>query len=321
MGTRDSVILVAPPEDLHALAVARELGQLNIRCHHVDSSLFPSTVRLAGRTSGGRTFVSLAIGDDVLLQDRLLGVWRRRVLRHVVDPELNASAQELSRRDTYEALSGFFMALALDPFVNVINNPLTESRGLNKVAQLSAAGRHGLAVPETVVTNDPRLVIEFFDSMEHAGKSMVCKGFTSPKATMIQTRMFTQDDLERLPELRFMPAIFQEYVHGRNLRITVVGDCVFSAEVLVSIADAEIDWRLEAYNRVVEYPLPDGQSEMIAGFVKDLGLTYGALDFKLTEAGELVFLEVNPWGQYLFVEIQTGQRISHAIAANLASQH
>jgi glutathione synthase/RimK-type ligase-like ATP-grasp enzyme len=49
-----------------------------------------------------------------------------------------------------------------------------------------------------------------------------------------------------------------------------------------------------------------------------LGLVYAAIDLRLTPDGDHVFLEVNPAGQWLFIEQATGQPISEAIAGVLA---
>ena len=52
------------------------------------------------------------------------------------------------------------------------------------------------------------------------------------------------------------------------------------------------------------------------------GLVYGAIDMRLTAEGEYVFLEVNPAGQWLFIEERTGQPITAAVADCLAAlQH
>ncbi len=45
-----------------------------------------------------------------------------------------------------------------------------------------------------------------------------------------------------------------------------------------------------------------------------LGLVFGTIDLKLADSGERVFLEVNPQGQFLYIEIQTGLPISNALA-------
>ncbi len=45
-----------------------------------------------------------------------------------------------------------------------------------------------------------------------------------------------------------------------------------------------------------------------------LGLRFGALDFLVTPDGEWYFLEINPNGQWAWIEQETGLPISDAIA-------
>lgn len=49
-----------------------------------------------------------------------------------------------------------------------------------------------------------------------------------------------------------------------------------------------------------------------------LGLVFGTIDLKITHDGEYVFLEVNPQGQFLYVENLTGLPITLALARLLA---
>ena len=49
-----------------------------------------------------------------------------------------------------------------------------------------------------------------------------------------------------------------------------------------------------------------------------LGLCYGAIDLVLTPGGDYVFLEINPSGQYLWVERATGLPLTAAICDYLA---
>jgi glutathione synthase/RimK-type ligase-like ATP-grasp enzyme len=48
--------------------------------------------------------------------------------------------------------------------------------------------------------------------------------------------------------------------------------------------------------------------------MKRLGLEFGALDFIVTETGVWYFLEVNPSGQWLWIEDLTGLPIADSIA-------
>jgi glutathione synthase/RimK-type ligase-like ATP-grasp enzyme len=65
--------------------------------------------------------------------------------------------------------------------------------------------------------------------------------------------------------------------------------------------------------------LPDDVTEMLHALMRQLGLVYGAIDLRLTADGRYIFLEINPAGQFLYVEQQTGQPITAALAARLAA--
>ena len=63
--------------------------------------------------------------------------------------------------------------------------------------------------------------------------------------------------------------------------------------------------------------LPSDVEEKLRALMARLRLVYGAVDMRLTPEGDHVFLEINPAGQWLFVEARTGQTISEALADEL----
>ena len=75
------------------------------------------------------------------------------------------------------------------------------------------------------------------------------------------------------------------------------------------------------YTRVIT---PHNLHEDIAGkfrdFLRQMGLRFGAFDLIVTPDGGHVFLECNPNGQWLWVELATGMPISEAIADELMKQ-
>ncbi|WKC46934.1 hypothetical protein [Pseudomonas veronii] len=64
--------------------------------------------------------------------------------------------------------------------------------------------------------------------------------------------------------------------------------------------------------------LPARVQELIMLLMRELGLVFGCFDLILTPEGEYIFLEVNPNGQWLWIESLTGMKITSAIAALLA---
>jgi glutathione synthase/RimK-type ligase-like ATP-grasp enzyme len=66
------------------------------------------------------------------------------------------------------------------------------------------------------------------------------------------------------------------------------------------------------------YELPADTVSKLLDLVRRLGLQYGAVDFRVTPEGEHVFLEINPAGQFLFIENAIGMKIADTLAGHLA---
>ena len=65
--------------------------------------------------------------------------------------------------------------------------------------------------------------------------------------------------------------------------------------------------------------MPEGVRFKLLALHTQLGLSFGAYDFIRSHDGRWVFLEVNPSGQWLYVETGAAHRISEALARLLWS--
>jgi glutathione synthase/RimK-type ligase-like ATP-grasp enzyme len=123
--------------------------------------------------------------------------------------------------------------------------------------------------------------------------------------------------------VRYCPVIFQAYVPKRvELRITVVGGEVFAAEIHSQQSNhTRHDWRRYDLGETPHLPheLPADVARRCLRLVGELGLCYGAIDMVLTPDGRYVFIEINPNGQYLWIEQMTGLPISDAVCDLLTS--
>ena len=73
-------------------------------------------------------------------------------------------------------------------------------------------------------------------------------------------------------------------------------------------------------SRVRPARLPGPVAARLRRLLRRLGLLYAAADLRRTDGGEHLFLEVNPSGQFLFVEERTGQPIAEALCDLLAAR-
>ena len=240
-------------------------------------------------------------------------VWWRRVRPFEVDP---AIAQEQRRAfaasETAQAVHGMLDALRC-PWVNPRE---ADASAHHKPYQWAVAQALGLKLPRTLVTSEAAAARRFIDEVG-VGK-VVFKAFLASIEEWRETRLVQAEDVERLELLHYAPVIFQEYVPGVDLRITVAGEQVHAAEIDARDTSYPVDMRMVVgEGRVSAVELPPGLTARLLALQRRLNLRYGAIDMRRSNDGEYHFLEVNPAGQWLFVEQRTGQPITQAVASLL----
>lgn len=258
-------------------------------------------------------------GDTRISLDEVKAVW---YLKPHLPKELRTADPADYRtfmRDQFRALWHSLIYLLADrrwvsPHQNVV---AAES----KLLQLTVARELGWAVPDTLVTSEPDRARSFWHQNE--GDVVIKQLATSPlEDTVIYTSSFPESKLMELERLRYSPVIFQRRIDkDYELRITVVGSEVFCARVDSQKHEINsVDWRRRNPDLKFERHAPDRVlEERCRVLVARLGLRYGCIDVVVTPSGEHVFLEINPNGQWYFIEHATGLPISSAIA-NLLSE-
>jgi glutathione synthase/RimK-type ligase-like ATP-grasp enzyme len=300
--------ILAPDADVHARAVAWELSRRGVECVVVDTRQAHES-RWSWRV-GAAPQIRTARGTTIRFGD-LTALWLRRPVA-VRPPGVVRHPDERTfvRSEWRHVLD----ALVAETAALVVNRPEAEARA-TKPRQLEEARRAGLAVPDTLVSNDPGQVLDFV--AEHRG-DVVHKALSAPAHVFAETRRWHRDDQARLATLPLAPVVFQEHVRGPfDVRATVVGSQVLAARF--STAGSPVDARLDLAAPCERYDLPAEVASGLLRCMAGLGLSFGAADLKVDDDGRHVFLEVNPGGQFLFVEILTGLPISAAVADLLAS--
>ena len=150
---------------------------------------------------------------------------------------------------------------------------------------------------------------------------MVYKQFQALPQAWRETRLLRTEDLTQLESVRYAPLIFQEYIDSElELRVTVVGERLFAAAWNLKKCSYPYDVRMDAGTPCTKHVLDSDTAKALLRLVRCLGLIYAAIDVRLTREGEPVFLEVNPAGQFLYIEQLTGMPISDAVAAELLNE-
>lgn len=201
-----------------------------------------------------------------------------------------------------------------------IDNPWQMLIAENKLYQLKIATSVGLHVPETLITSDPERVRSFY---QHNEGNVVVKllGASPLLSHVVYTNVVTPEHMVEIDSVKMSPSIFQARVpKAYELRITVVGKKIFSVKIY-SQEDTEtaVDWRRKPkFNdfavKMETTTLPEDVTQRIWELVKRVGLRLMCIDMIVTPTGEHVFLEINPNGQWYFVQMKTNLQIADAIA-------
>ena len=241
--------------------------------------------------------------------------WWRRVRPFTPHVEIRRpSDKAFVESETSQAVNGMLDALPC----TWVNPREADSIAHHKPYQWAVAQQVGLRVPRTMVTNNPSQARQFIAQI--APGAVVFKAFLASTQDWRETRLVEASDIELLDLVKYAPVIFQEYIAGVDLRITAVGEDFFAAEIDARQTRYPVDMRMVVGEALVQ-PVtlsPDLQGRLLA-LQRRLNLVYGAIDMRRTPAGDYYFLEVNPAGQWQFVEERTQLPITRAMADLLTS--
>ena len=317
-----SVLIITHSRDNDSVdrvaAAVRELGHEAVR---FDTDLFPTRVRLDASTGGGgdRWRLRLQDGTETDLSE-VTAVWYRRFNAGGDLPgDLDEQLRDASLKETRRTLVGLFASLDafwVDPFHRV-------KHAMNKQLQLKIARELGLPIPDTLTTNDPDAVRRFADAHPDGVVTKMLSSFAiydeEGREQVVFTNPVGPEDLEEMEGLELCPMTFQENVPKEvELRVTVMGRRVFTASIdSQSEERATHDWRREGARMIEQWQvheLPEDVEERLLGLCDRLGLNYGAIDLILTPEGRYVFLEINPSGEWFWLEHHPGFPLSRALA-------
>jgi len=299
--------------------VTRALARRGVSAFRFDTDLFPGEVEARVRVDGGGRRIELARGGERVEAGELACAWHRRLsigaaIPETLERQVRAASVEESRRVVF-GLLGSLSCFVLDPWPRI-------RTAEQKQLQLELARALGLAVPRTLITNDPAAVRAFWDECRGRVVTKMMASFAiheDGREQVVFTTPLAEGDLAALEGLRLCPMTFQEKLEkAHELRVTIVGRRVFTAAIDSNeLERSRTDWRREGQALLGRWraaELPADVERGLLGLMDAFGINYGAADFVVTPAGEHVFLEINPSGEFFWLERENGFPISEALA-------
>ena len=239
-------------------------------------------------------------------------VWKRHFSARAIEGSASL-AYDMFLRDSWQAVAS--QLAALSPAAVGMRNP-----GL--LEQMLVAQARQIAVPRTMITTDPAAAVDLLGDKRRLFVKALDQHFVeaSPgRLSGVFPVAVNSLELRSAPRPG-PPVIVQEYVeHDTELRVYYVDGQVHGFEVG---KEAAADLWLAA-DRVTVRPmeLPATVVSATKMLARGLSLSYGAFDF-LLHGDMLVFLEVNPDGDWLWAEAKAQTApVTRAVAQMLCELH
>jgi hypothetical protein len=130
-----------------------------------------------------------------------------------------------------------------------------------------------------------------------------------------------------LDSVALSPNVFQPYIEkAYELRCVVMGERIFTAKLdSQAHASTRTDWRAgDVEDETVRHEVFDLPEPVQAGLhrlMRSFGINFASIDMIVTPQGEFVFLDLNPNGQWLWLEEELGLPLVAGMADLLTREY
>ena len=304
-----SILIITHSQDNESIPmVLKAIKKGGGKAFRFDTDRFPTQVQLDIYYGRGKERLVLSSGKETIDLTEVCAVWYRRIaIGANIPTTMNSQLRQASvqeSRVTIQGLLASLQAFYLDPIIKI-------EKAKNKQLQLKIAQEIGLDIPRNLTTNNPEAVREFAQTCEEGMIAKMLSSFAiygeQGQEKVVFTNQVKPEEIENLDGLHLCPMTFQEQIpKALELRTIIVGDRLFTASIdSQSNQKARHDWRRQGMAMIQNWKaheLPADEREKLLKLMKYFGLNYGAIDLILTPDGRYVFLEINPVGEFFWLE-------------------
>jgi hypothetical protein len=316
---RKTVVIYTCKFDPHVDYIIPEIEKKGFSVFRLNSDEIPHSISVEFSCDKNKTsFTINHISGRSFSTSDVHAVWWRKPSQFSFLGDLSSEELKFATIEWNKLIDGIFIPLECV----WVNRPFDVHMANSKIEQLIRAKKFGFSIPKTCITNNPNAVKNF----SQLNRFTIFKPLSSPdlgqagitgsdnlsgspkKYKMTQTTLIQDLQLQEISKIELAPGIFQEYVEKKlEIRVTVIGKKVFAASIdSQSSEETRIDWRNPSHNaniRWKKFDLPVEIEEKCLMFSESYGLNFSTMDIILDKTGDYVFLENNPNGQFLFMEI------------------
>lgn len=319
------ILICSIGSDSHVAATTHELNKKRSDFIYLKTDQLSAKSGLLFNSAFEKPYYLIDNNKRIQLSD-IKSLWIRKPFLDLFKPNYSNkrknAAFEFKWKEMQYAFSGLFHA-AKRYNIFTINEYTAGAIAKNKIEQLDIAKNLGFNIPGTIVSCNPKEIYTFI--FTHGNKCVIktLNQENLSQGEKYANRFTTAISLEKFANYTSenkldYPILIQEKIEkAYELRITIVGKKVFSCSIDTqsnpnSIVDSRLVNPYELKHEMVR--LPKFVQKSCLEIMRHYNLQFAAIDMAVTPEGKYIFFEINPAGQYLWIEEMTKAPISKAIA-------
>lgn len=316
------ILIITNKQDYTADFVIKHLHERAICFFRFNTEDFPIKYSTSLNISKSNFNIQLKSDKISLNVDEIKGIWYRRPVKpQFSEIKLSDDDKDFAIREASEFLNNLW---AVMDNKNWVSSPYSLRIAERKAYQLVKAKIVGFDIPKTSISNDPKLILNFY---KHFDRQVIVKPISHGDFSNGMFAIFANDlsSFSNIPDFNqafLSPFIIQEKIAKvLDIRSTVIGRKVFSFEIRPKNNIKLLDWRTLNPNEL-EYKFietPESVQLKIFNLMNLFNISFAALDFAYTKSKKWIFLEMNPNGQWAWLEQMTGVCMSNSLIEFLLS--
>lgn len=317
-----TVLIITNDDDVHADAVIEELNRRDVPVFRFNPEQFPHSYSMSIEVRDGYIDGEIRTANQRVALNDICAAWYRR------SRNLFAATPELvvGKLDNYVKVQAMATMAALCEGLQTpwVGHPHKLRRADVKALQLAEASKAGLKTPATLTSNDPTQVAAFAEALGDTAcaiKPLIAVAVNEER----EYRLPLTTTLPRghaLGSVSLAPTMFQPYIDKAfELRCVVMGEKIFCARLNSQANElTRKDWRAGEPEHEV-FSLPEHVKASIRRLMRSFDINFASIDLIVTPTGEYVFLDLNPNGQWLWLEVEAGLPLVAGMADLLTTYH
>jgi len=312
----NKVLLITNKSDVTTDFIVLKLKSANVSFYRFNTEEVGNTVFVTLDFQTQRFFLVDSVQNQRFDLLEFTAVYYRRPEVELHSKGLSSAEEHFIKSEILYALEGIYRVLQNARW---LNNVYDIRNAENKLYQIQLASSLGFKLPNSIISNCRSELLNFFetnlsDCIIKPIKSGLVHLDNEEEGVVFTSKIDVSDLIQE--KITSCPAYVQKLVSKKgDVRVTVVDNQIFAAFIYSQEnEETKIDWRRgELPLRHVSISLPDEIQNKCASLLAKLNLNFGAIDFIVDDEGNFIFLEINPNGQWAWIERQLRYPISDTI--------